>query len=662
MSGSNVAADGHGPEWAAGVAELVHRAQDAFANASERGCLTVLDLEPWRLLDAWWLRRSLEPIAHLSGRTIRYAPCFGPARPPQGQTQEALAAPWAVGASPVELSWSPAQSAPWCKASEAAWTPDGPVIVLAGELPKRLPQPLLLAHKGQMHEWRGGRASAKWHPLALDGAGWVADSVQAYASALPSSMLSMPIGYWRFLERAIAWAGRGCIVLARAEGWCSLAQIRDDSAERPEIRSDSPPVNFHWIAEQAWRLQATAHTVHECRQDSVQVVISKLPRAAAMVAALCGRIADAPRSRSGDLAQALEALATSGQLSAALAILNRSAADPALLRAAWSPLACAAASASRAESVQLAAWLERVMADNPWFADDAQLLRGAGHIALACLRVDLARSALHALDEMGRSCAADVAALARCHEQLGALDAALAECDRALSCDPRQQEALATLERVARRIASRSVPWKMPYSSGESSLLMLDPLVPDHAPMLFRQMRDPSIASMTALPPLDQGDDGRAWIQARIDEGTHAYALIHRSLGFVGYLDLRVWQSTAFVCYWIGPDYQGRGFCALAIDLAFDLALRSGIDLLLSACYDDNVRSRRALHKCGFIPMDGVRALSPDDDRVFVMRPAVPMQVSEARQRLVDFCDNTASGLRFETADASMKGDANESD
>jgi RimJ/RimL family protein N-acetyltransferase len=661
MNARNFSAEGHGPEWAAGIAELAHRAQDAFTHAGESGCLTLVDMEPWRVLDAWWLRRCLEPIAHLAGRAIRYAPCCGPARAPQGQPKKAPAAPWSVGAAPVELNWSPSQSVPWSKASGQAWIPDGPVIVLAGELPRRLPQPLLLAHKGQMHEWRGSRVNAKWHPLDLDGAGWIADEVQAYARALPNSMLSMPIGYWRFLERAIAWARCGCIVLARAEGWSSLAHIREDAAERPEVSSDSPPVNFHWIQEHAGRLDATAHNVHGCRQDSVQLVISKLPDAAAKVPALCDRIAAAARSRTADLAHAVKALATAGEVSAALSILNRSAGDPALLRAAWSPLARAAASASRAESVQLAAWLERVMEDNPWFGDDAQLLRGAGHLALACSRLDLSQSALRALDETGQSCAADVAALARCHEQVGSLEAALAGCDRVLSCDPQQHEALATRERVTRRIESMSAPWRQQHSLNDCTL-MLDPLVPDHAPALCRQMRDPSITSMTALPPLDEGDDGRAWIQARIDEGTHAFAITHRTLGFVGYLDLRIWQSTAFVCYWIGPDYQGRGFCAPSVALACDLAFRHGIDLLLSASYDDNLRSRRVLHKCGFVSMDGVRAIAPDEERLFVMRPAVPIEGGVARQRLIDFCDNTASGMRFEATDATLQGDAHESD
>jgi RimJ/RimL family protein N-acetyltransferase len=304
---------------------------------------------------------------------------------------------------------------------------------------------------------------------------------------------------------------------------------------------------------------------------------------------------------------------------------------------------------------RLGAWLERVMTDNPWLGDDLELLRASGHLALACGRLDLAQSALRALDETGHAVAADLAALARCDEQLGRFDAARTACARALSRDPLQQDALQTRDRVAQRAASLSAPWRVQHGADDMPLL-LDPLHAGHAPALLRQMRDSSIPSMTALPPLVQGDDGRAWIQARLDEGVAAYAIVHRRFGFAGYLDLRVWQSTAFVCYWIGPDYQGLGLCAPAVALACELARRNGIELLLSSAYDDNVRSLRALRRSGFARMD-VRAQAPDADRAFLMRPIAAMDADEARKRLAEFCENTNSGLRFTDLTTSRRRD-----
>jgi RimJ/RimL family protein N-acetyltransferase len=295
------------------------------------------------------------------------------------------------------------------------------------------------------------------------------------------------------------------------------------------------------------------------------------------------------------------------------------------------------------------------MADNPWIGDDAGLLRAAGHVALACSAPGLAHTALRALDELGRALPSDLAALARSLEQLGRLPDALAACQRALSRGP-GDEALAAQQRLTQRLEAMSVPWRVPHGHPGSPLL-LDPLHADHAPMLAWQLRDPSVASMTALAPLEPGDDGRGWIRTRLADGTAVFALMHRQLGFVGYLDLRVWDTTAFLCYWIGPDFQGLGLCAPAIALARELAFANGVRLLVSSAYDDNERSLRALRRSGFRVLP-VRAQAPDHDRTFVMLPAAPMAEQEALERLIDFCDKTGSGLRFGTGIGTAAPDA----
>jgi RimJ/RimL family protein N-acetyltransferase len=458
-------------------------------------------------------------------------------------------------------------------------------------------------------------------------------------------MLSLPVGYWRFLEDALGWSRHGCLVLARAEGWSSLAEIREDSAQGLAPRADSPPVNFHWLAKHLPRIGATAHTVRACRTDAIQLVASGGAPDAAGLQALCRPLASAADSSRADRARAVRVLAAGGELKAALAVLQSSMHDPALLRAAWPAIVAAAASVSHGVRAEIAAWVERVMTDNPWIVDDLELLRATGHVALACDRFDLAQAAVRAMDETGSAVAADLVALARCREQVGQFDAALAACDKALSRHPGHAPAQAARERIEARAAMLSGSWRVQHGHAESPLL-LDPLHADHAPMLLRQMRDPSIPAMTALPVIAQGDDGRGWIQARLVDTPAAYAIVHRRLGFVGYLDLRLWQGTAFVCYWIGPDFQGRGFCGPALALGCELAARNGVDLLLSSAYDDNMRSLRVLFKHGFRAMT-VRAVPPDSERTFVMLPAADMDDREARRRLIEFCDNTASGLRF---------------
>ncbi|MBC7599795.1 MAG: hypothetical protein H7238_12370, partial [Polaromonas sp.] len=360
-------ADGHGPQWAAAVADLVDRAGAAFDPAVQ-GCLTVMDLEPWRRADAWWLRNRLEPLAHakVSQRAVRYVPCVGPGPKPAEAQAQALADAWSAGAPPVTLDWPAHKAAPHCAHSGHAWVPDGPVLILAGELAQRLPQDLMLAHHGEIKLWAGEPGAQAWQAVdATRHSPWVTQSVLGYAQGLPSAMFSLPLGYWRFLEKAVAWAAHGVLVLSRAPGWSSLADFREDAATRADVSAEIPPVNFHWLAQQAPRLGASAHAVHAGRSDAVQLLGAGLDSGNNMLALLTDPLRSALQSSRADRARAVRTLANQGDLSAALAVLESSGHDPALLRAAWDALAHSAVIASPALSAQLGAWLDRVTANTP---------------------------------------------------------------------------------------------------------------------------------------------------------------------------------------------------------------------------------------------------------------------------------------------------------
>jgi RimJ/RimL family protein N-acetyltransferase len=400
-------------------------------------------------------------------------------------------------------------------------------------------------------------------------------------------------------------------------------------------------------------------TVQSRRDDTVQVMARGLPAGDGVLSVLCGRLAAATRSTREDVTRVIRALAVGGELNAMLSVMQQSADDPAVLRKVWEKIVSAAASAPAADCAPLGAWIEKLLHDNPWICDDEDLLRAAGHIALTCDKPGLARTALQMLHEKRNASAADLTALARCHEKLGALTDALAACDQALIRHANWPDALAVRERISARIASFTGMWNVQHAN-TASPLMLDPLHADHAPMLARQFRDPSIATMTVLPPLAKDDDGTQWIRSRLEDGGPAYALVHRQLGFVGSLELRVWESTAFISCWIGSDFQGQGFYHPALMLGCELATRNGVDLILSAAFDDNIRSLRGLRKCGFQALD-VRAQPPDADRTFVTLSRSPIDNDEAVQRLTDFCINTESGLRFDAQQDTESSETNPS-
>jgi RimJ/RimL family protein N-acetyltransferase len=638
----------YGPSWASALAELVNRAGAIFNGADGTMPLSVVDLEPWRRHDAWWLRKQLEPVARLCGRAMRYVPCVGPG-PADTDTFKGFASAWSVGCTPVALCWPPGSDLPQSDSIGQEWTPDGAVILLAGSLAQRLTQDIVLLHHGKVQVWGGLPGAEEWQPLDdVHHSEWVGESLHGYAAALPSSMITLPRGYWDFLRKALAWSEHGCVALARAEGWSSLAQVREDAAQRVRIKADGAPVNFHWLAQNAHRLGATTTIVHECRNESVQVVSRGLD--ADVLRMLCAPLVRASVSSRDERARAMAVMAALGDPDACLAALRLDEPDPEMLRASWRALAHAVSAAPSA-GMKVGLWLARVVGDSPWLGEDAQLLRAAGHVAVACSRPDLAYASLSALDELGSAVPDDLVALAQSVEHHGRYEDALAVCDRVLASLPSHGGAKVVRARLIRRLGAFEAPWRVQHGAAQSPVL-LDPLHEDHAALLSRQMRDPSICSMTALPPLEDGDDGRAWISARLLDTPAAYAIVHRQLGFVGYLDLRVHGATAFVCYWIGADFQGLGFSALALSLACDLALRNGVDLLLSSAFDDNERSLRTLRRCGFQNME-VRALEPDHDRTFVMLSTAPLGQHAARRRLIAFCDGTASGLRFEPPPAS---------
>lgn len=654
--------DGYGPAWADGVAALVQRAALAWAHSGVTGCFTVLDLQPWRQLDAWWLRRSLEPLARHGGLAVRYVPCTGPATPPCTSGASSVAPAWSSGLcgdAPVHLAWPRVGGLPVCAATGEPWQPDGPVLVLAGDLAQRLPQHLLLAHHGTLQEWRAEfDKTRKWElllPGLLSGglAGWVTDSARAYTSGLTSAMLSLPLAYWQFISDLFAWAVHGAAVLTRAEGWSSLAQMREAPSPVVQVREDAPPVNFHWLSQEAPRLGATAHLISARRTDAVQLMVKGLPQEGSLLPLLCAPLAMTLSTSRAERARVAGRLAASGDLQGAVAVLDLEPEDPLVLRTAWAALAHAARNATddcAILRVHLGAWLDRLMTNNPWLGEDATLLRGAGHIALACWQPHTAQVALRALAASGQACPADDVALACSLEMLGQLDPALAAGRRSVMRRPDDAEAGKVLRRIEARISSLGGPWGVQHEKAGSSL-MLDPLHEAHAAALAHQLRDPAICIMTVLAPIAADDDGRQWIRERRAEGPAAYAVMHRQLGFVGYASISLWETTGFISYWIGTDYQGRGFAADLIEAVCDLAWRNGLELLVSSAYEDNTRSLRALRRGGFVPMD-LRALPPDGDRSFVMLPApalASMTHAEARRRLVTFCDMKRSGLRFDS-------------
>lgn len=175
----------------------------------------------------------------------------------------------------------------------------------------------------------------------------------------------------------------------------------------------------------------------------------------------------------------------------------------------------------------------------------------------------------------------------------------------------------------------------------------LEPLDQRHAPALAVQYRNPDTSGMTGLPPIDEGLDAIEWIKLRNDESPATYAFMHARHGFVGYGDLFLDRDEGYLCMWMGEDFRGRGWGRALAQHLCALGQRAGLSVVWSSAYHNNLPSLRAMASAGFITLD-LRALPPDEERLFVYRPLRPFTVEQARAGMVDFCDRTHTGVRFD--------------
>lgn len=133
-------------------------------------------------------------------------------------------------------------------------------------------------------------------------------------------------------------------------------------------------------------------------------------------------------------------------------------------------------------------------------------------------------------------------------------------------------------------------------------------LAPHHAQALYRLQRDPDLCRRAGVECLDSTDHARAWIEREQTAHKHVLALLHPHVGLVGVAALECppgaldagGSPSARFYYWIGRDFQNRGYGPQGLALLHQLAGRIGIAHLFSMVDDANTASRRALAKRGY--------------------------------------------------------------
>ncbi|MES3002896.1 MAG: GNAT family N-acetyltransferase [Pseudomonadota bacterium] len=627
--------------WAQAVSDLAVRY--ALGAAGRGAKVTVVDLEPPGRRDAGSLLRCrLQGVAELmesSGIRLQYLACPQPgtASPPEG-------------AQP-HLQWDAnhPEVPPVAWPSGEPWRPPGPVVVLMRDGWTRLEQRLMSAHYGRLFHWERERPQQPGSWLQLDADTYPPEapgSLRHYLEGFNSFQFTLPVGALQALRGIAQWAARGWLVLAHADGWADRQDFRLPAGEllAPQrIRDWQLPVNFDWLAVQcpgalSWQSRVGTDEV-------LQLMMGGDGADARSLAELARPLQTAPFSVARHLARSIRVCLEHGDTEAALALLRLSGWDAHAFEQAL-PRAIGALEATHGfHKADWAEALARVWENRPTDRDDIEFLRGFAHAALACRQVAAARRAVDLLSMRGAPQPQDLLLQAQCLDEIGQLQQALIHCDRALALDARIAGGAALRAGLAAAIARHREPWRTPYRL-PGCALQLEPLHTNHAHALLHQYRDAQIAVMTGLPRLTTLAEASDWITRKLGEGDASYAIVHAELGLVGYLDLELLGERAYLCIWIGTDFQGRGFASPAIELACRRAFDNGIAIVMSSVYDDNLRSFRALERCGFTK-SALRACAPHDERTFVYRARDAAPGCDMQSEIVLFVCATNPDIRF---------------
>lgn len=417
-------------------------------------------------------------------------------------------------------------------------------------------------------------------------------------------------------------SGGRYLLLSADHGCHTEQQIRLDTLAPPAtwpLHGRSVPVNYHALS--VHQQQRGARTWNRQLRDG-GVVMHACWRERDLSAQTFAAILAPLQQAHPDDAEALAATATMTEHEdRLLALLRLSDYDPRIVQAGMSALltqapALDASSRREWQSTLMQVWNKQFPSETqagPVF-DIAMLAAELGHWSLAktVLRSWLAVYGAHATV---------LHHLAWSEATTGNAEAAMPLLEHALTLTPDHAHCLDLQRNLRERLQRRTGLAWFHADAAASDELVLEPLGPEHADALVYQYRDRQIGEMTRLPDFDTLEEAQAWIEEQhLDNARQNFAAIHRDWGFIGVAGMRCAGEAGYFHFWIGSDFQDRGWGRKAAQLLFRQTLRNGIVDVFTSVYEDNARSRNALARLGFTGLE-VRACAPDQDLLFLHLP-----------------------------------------
>lgn len=525
--------------------------------------------------------------------------------------------------------------------AQAGLDATNPVVILAHNYLHRLPCSLRGVHYGQWMEGRvrvceqQERQTLEYQWIMRDEDRSLPESLrQRYLRVLQSVCVQVPLPALRLLRHASTLSQNRFLWLAADYGEVEESRIRL-GALAPRYHADADgqplPVNFHAIA---WESSARGAWVHH-RQLSEQGVVTQViwrDGDRRLPDSVTSELRDVLNATHPELAstytQLAQALPVDTEPSPYLALLQASAYDIGVLKPVLAAWCEAPPSISALERANWRQALQRVWAHCPRAFSQLPLRHALGVLATHWEFFDLAKNIFDADADANRICTAYCNAssgyLALAREQLSQLD-------------PGDASAVAFREEVDERLTRWcALPWFFPELARDGDLC-IEPLGREHAERFLRQYRDPQIAMLTRLPELDSVEEVCDWMtEQSSDTRRSTFAVMSANDGFVGVVSLHAGNNGGYFYFWIGNEYQGRGYGRRVAQLLFRQAQAQNVEWLFTSVYTDNARSIDALSMVGFRHLQA-RAQPPDEDLIFFARmPKVQSGKSHAEvsQRL----------------------------
>lgn len=507
-----------------------------------------------------------------------------------------------------------------------------PVVVIAHELFGSLEQQLLAIHYGTILQAEAkviappaGTGSAidvtlayEWPALTTDSLNPGASAVmEMYKSCINSAPVMLPGAALDAIDTLSELAGGRFLLLSLDAAVVDERAIRLGIFSAPAVLPlPAPPqvMNYHALAFHLRSGGAKVWQEKAAGSDLAFGVALRDDQDPAMLAALPDLLTPLASVHSGE-----PAVAPAGGMTLAncLALLQQAHYDPALFDQLFDSLQHASWQLPTTALEQWQQALRRVWQLVLPLPDGQLFYRKVAWLAMQVNYFGLAREATATGLALQDDNADDLYLLAVCEAETGNPAGALRHLRAALALEPAADACRQLLQQVESRLQQQQARSWFRTAIAKNGPLRLEPLDLHHAQDMFFQYRDRQISAMTSLPPLNTLDDARNWITTQAANPDRiSCAVLHEARGFVGVVSLQHALDAGYFHFWIGADYQGRGFGVAAANILLAMAAESGIRQIYTSSFGDNLRSRRALAAIGFSQID-TTALAPNDALLF---------------------------------------------